>query len=47
LSLDAYPPVLVLTSFAPVGEDVLSTVGAALAARWCFSAGPKVTRIRG
>jgi 23S rRNA (cytosine1962-C5)-methyltransferase len=26
--------VLVLTSFAPVGDDVLSTIGAALAARW-------------
>ena len=33
-SLDAYPPVLVLTSFAPVGDDLLSTVGTALAARW-------------
>jgi len=33
-ALNAYPPVLLLTSFAPVGEDVLSTIGTALAARW-------------
>ncbi len=33
-ALDAYPPVLVLTSFQPVTEDALDTLGAALAARW-------------
>lgn len=36
-TLDAYPPVFVLTSFAPVGDDTdaqLATVGAALARRW-------------
>ncbi len=32
--LDAYPPVWVLTSFAPVTPDELEAVGAALAARW-------------
>lgn len=34
LALDAYPPVLVLTSFAPLADDALATVHAALAARW-------------
>ena len=36
-TLDAYPPVWVLTSFLPVGEDTeaqLATIGAALAQRW-------------
>ncbi len=33
-ALDAYPPVLVLTSFQPVTEDELATIGAALAVRW-------------
>jgi 23S rRNA (cytosine1962-C5)-methyltransferase len=33
-SLDAYPPVLVLTSFAPATEAELAEVGAALATRW-------------
>jgi 23S rRNA (cytosine1962-C5)-methyltransferase len=33
-SLDAYPPVWVLTSFAPVTEAELATVGEALQARW-------------
>jgi len=33
-SLDAYPPVMVLTSFQAVPEDDLVTIGAALAARW-------------
>lgn len=33
-SLDWYPPVLVLTSFKPVGEDELATIGAAMSARW-------------
>ncbi|WP_311220833.1 MULTISPECIES: class I SAM-dependent methyltransferase [unclassified Acidovorax] len=33
-SLDAYPPVFVLTSFAPVTEDELAAIGAALQARW-------------
>ncbi len=33
-ALDAFPPVWVLTSFQPVSEETLSSVGAALAARW-------------
>ncbi len=33
-SLDAYPPVFVLTSFAPTSEEDLTVVGAALQARW-------------
>jgi 23S rRNA (cytosine1962-C5)-methyltransferase len=33
-ALDAFPPVLVLTSFQPVADDELNTIGAALAARW-------------
>ena len=33
-SLDAYPPVFVLTSFAPTTEEALATIGAALQARW-------------
>ncbi len=33
-ALDAYPPVLVLTSFAPVDDDTLATLGDALEARW-------------
>lgn len=32
--LDVYPPVFVLTSFAPASEDALAAVGAALQARW-------------
>ena len=32
--LDAFPPVWVLTSFQPVTDDELTTVHAALAARW-------------
>ncbi len=32
--LDAYPPVWVLTSFAPATEAELCTIGAALQARW-------------
>ena len=35
--LDAYPPVLVLTSFLPADADTdaqLATIGAALAQRW-------------
>lgn len=32
--LDAYPPVLVLTSFAPVTDEQLGAVGAALQQRW-------------
>ena len=32
--LDAYPPVLVLTSFQPVTEDALQIVHAALSERW-------------
>ena len=33
-TLDAYPPVWVLTSFQPVDEAALATIGDALAARW-------------
>ena len=33
-SLDAYPPVWVLTSFAPVTDSALATIGAALEQRW-------------
>lgn len=33
-TLDVYPPVVVLTSFAPVTEDELLTVHQALSARW-------------
>jgi 23S rRNA (cytosine1962-C5)-methyltransferase len=33
-SLDAYPPVFVLTSFAPASEDELAAIGSALQARW-------------
>jgi 23S rRNA (cytosine1962-C5)-methyltransferase len=33
-ALDAFPPVLVLTSFQAVTDDELATVGAALSARW-------------
>lgn len=34
LALDSYPPVLVLTSFAPLSDGDLAAVGDALAARW-------------
>lgn len=34
LSLDVFPPVWVLTSFQPVGDDQLAVVHAALAERW-------------
>ena len=33
-SLDVYPPVFVLTSFAPATEEELAAIGAALQARW-------------
>ena len=33
-SLDAFPPVFVLTSFQPASDEDLAAVGAALAARW-------------
>jgi len=33
-TLDAYPPVFVLTSFAPVEDRELATIGEALRARW-------------
>ena len=33
-ALDAYAPVLLLTSFKPVAEEELATIGAALEARW-------------
>jgi 23S rRNA (cytosine1962-C5)-methyltransferase len=34
LALDAFPPTLLLTSFQPLDEAVLTAVGEALAARW-------------
>jgi len=34
LALDAYPPVLLLTSFQPLPDEALAAIGAALAARW-------------
>ncbi|PTT89805.1 SAM-dependent methyltransferase [Pelomonas sp. HMWF004] len=34
LALDAYPPVLLLTSFEPLADEALAAVGAALATRW-------------
>ena len=34
LVLDAFPPVLVLTSFQPLEEEQLSSIGHALATRW-------------
>ena len=37
-TLDAYPPVWVVTSFQPAGDDELSVIGAALAARWALLA---------
>jgi 23S rRNA (cytosine1962-C5)-methyltransferase len=33
-TLDAYPPVLLLTSFEPASDDELAAIGAALEARW-------------
>jgi 23S rRNA (cytosine1962-C5)-methyltransferase len=33
-SLDAYPPVWLLTSFLPATDDELAAIGAALSARW-------------
>ena len=33
-TLDAYPPVFVLTSFAPASEEALQAIGVALQARW-------------
>ena len=33
-TLDAYPPVFVLTSFAPAGDEQLAAVGTALELRW-------------
>ncbi|HTH08313.1 MAG TPA: SAM-dependent methyltransferase, partial [Acidovorax sp.] len=33
-SLDVYPPVFVLTSFAPATEEELAAIGAALQTRW-------------
>nr|WP_315225299.1 class I SAM-dependent methyltransferase [uncultured Albidiferax sp.] len=33
-ALDAFPPVLVLTSFQPAADEDLAAIGAALAARW-------------
>lgn len=34
LALDAFPPVLLLTSFAPLAADDTAAIGAALGARW-------------
>ena len=34
LALDAYPPVLLLTSFEPLDDEALVAIGAALEARW-------------
>ncbi|RZL28997.1 MAG: SAM-dependent methyltransferase, partial [Rubrivivax sp.] len=34
LALDAYPPVLLLTSFEPLEEDGLAAIAAAVDARW-------------
>ncbi|MBK6867051.1 MAG: class I SAM-dependent methyltransferase [Burkholderiales bacterium] len=39
-TLDAYPPVFVLTSFAPATDEQLATIGAALQARWQHIAPP-------
>jgi 23S rRNA (cytosine1962-C5)-methyltransferase len=33
-ALDAFPPVLLLTSFQPASDEELATIGAALEARW-------------
>ena len=33
-ALDAFPPVLLLTSFQPASDDELAAIGAALVARW-------------
>lgn len=40
LALDAYPPVILLTAFAPVSDAELTSVGDALAARWAQIAAP-------
>jgi len=42
-TLDAYPPVFVLTSFAPTTDEQLATIGAALQARWQQIAPPDQT----
>src|SRR5256885_14264510 len=34
LVLDAFPPVLVLTSFQPLDDDALAAIGTALSLRW-------------
>ncbi|MBW8744039.1 MAG: class I SAM-dependent methyltransferase [Sphingomonas sp.] len=34
LALDAYPPVLLLTSFEPLADEALAALGAALETRW-------------
>lgn len=39
LVLDAFPPVLVLTSFQPMEEAALAAVGEALQARWAHTGG--------
>ena len=37
-TLDAYPPVFLLTAFEPASDEALATIGAALAARWAHIA---------
>ncbi|KQV96483.1 class I SAM-dependent methyltransferase [Pelomonas sp. Root1237] len=34
LTLDAYPPALLLTSFEPLADEALAAIGAAIMARW-------------
>ena len=34
LTLDAYPPALLLTSFEPLAEEALAAIGTAITARW-------------
>ncbi|MGQ3055009.1 MAG: class I SAM-dependent methyltransferase [Roseateles sp.] len=34
LTLDAYPPALLLTSFEPLADEAIAAIGAALTARW-------------
>ena len=34
LTLDAYPPALLLTSFEPLADEALAAIGAAITARW-------------
>ena len=45
-TLDAYPPVLLLTSFEPATDDELAAIGAALEARWAQVAPGNAADIR-